>query len=766
MVLENFIVDAPIVWDRVGKKIFENPHVKQGRKMRVQITNAGMVEDLSGYTLALGWKHTVSGVDGLDVFEDSSEANVGIFEMAYTENLMTNLGNLKASLVLTSVEDMVVAESNDFYVKVDDSPFGADAEQGVGSFTRLAEILLNEESRIAAEVARVSAEETRVTDFNALVDSEIIAQNVATKLQAKEAEYLPRLVSNEQQLADKAEKTDLEVEKARIDAFTTLAAGSTTGDAELIDGRVGSDGITYANVGGAIRGQVIGLRSDLTDFKADVSILNTSENLLNLADANFKLNNFVAPTTGLDHTSASYNSTGFIKVTPGKKIIKTHGPVRTKGYMRFIAAFDSSLTIMSGSGSSVDTQNFIVPSGVAWVKISYTNRTDFTDPAIFEVEVADESIPAYTAYFEPYYSTKVSTDATLLLENEAADAKAVGDALATINGNIVPYKNPSGRAAATSLDANVAIAIPTFPEMLKTGQSFSYSAKFDSFGVGDTVSIGFMNPAYASYQSWMEISYDRVRWLLSGTTAISNDLHGLTLSDYINVTVEISTYTAQFKVTITTVGGTFTFTQISDSTRFNAIGTLTAKSTIATADVVLSGSCTQFKYHTWLIGDSYFGSGASRIGGRLMGWGHSDGVLLDGLGGLNSQQAYGELQKLLTYGTPKTLVWYLGMNDNATTVASHFPLVEALCDANGIELIFNKIPFVPSRLVENAAVNNYVLASGRRYVDSYAAVGADSSGVWYPGHLDPDGVHPTALGAAALTSRLIADVPEILSLSN
>lgn len=239
MVLENFIVDAPIVWDRVGKKIFENPHVKQGRKMRVQITNAGMVEDLNGYTLALGWKHTVSGIDGLDVFEDSSEANVGIFEMAYTENLMTNLGNLKASLVLTSVEDMVVAESNDFYVKVDTSPFGADAEQGVGSYTRLAEILLNEESRIAAEVARVSAEETRVTDFNALVDSEIIAQNVATKLQAKEAEYLPRLVSNEQQLAEAATKAELDetnvsvnlkADKTYVDTkIATVVSGSPKG---------------------------------------------------------------------------------------------------------------------------------------------------------------------------------------------------------------------------------------------------------------------------------------------------------------------------------------------------------------------------------------------------------------------------------------------------------------------------------------------------------------------------------------------------------
>ena len=193
MVLENFIVDAPIVWDRVGKKIFENPHVKQGRKMRVQITNAGMVEDLSGYTLALGWRHTVRGVDGLDVFEDSSEANVGIFEMTYTENLMTNLGNLKASLVLTSSEDMVIAESNDFYVKVDESPFGADAEQGVGSFTRLAEILLNEEGRIQA--------------FNALVDNEIIGQNVETKLAEKEATFAPRMLSLEQQLADTLNKS-------------------------------------------------------------------------------------------------------------------------------------------------------------------------------------------------------------------------------------------------------------------------------------------------------------------------------------------------------------------------------------------------------------------------------------------------------------------------------------------------------------------------------------------------------------------------------
>lgn len=51
------------------------------------------------------------------------------------------------------------------------------------------------------EASRVQAELTRTETFNALVDSEIIAQNVATELQNVEATYAPRLLSAEQQLA-------------------------------------------------------------------------------------------------------------------------------------------------------------------------------------------------------------------------------------------------------------------------------------------------------------------------------------------------------------------------------------------------------------------------------------------------------------------------------------------------------------------------------------------------------------------------------------
>lgn len=48
---------------------------------------------------------------------------------------------------------------------------------------------------------------------------------------------------------------DVAALSARMDGFSTLTVGSTTGDAELIDARVGANGVTYANAGDAIRAQ-------------------------------------------------------------------------------------------------------------------------------------------------------------------------------------------------------------------------------------------------------------------------------------------------------------------------------------------------------------------------------------------------------------------------------------------------------------------------------------------------------------------------------
>lgn len=67
--------------------------------------------------------------------------------------------------------------------------------------------------------------------------------------------------------------TESTVLSARMDEFTKLKEGSTTGDAELIDGRVSADGKTYDNIGGAIRGQVTDLKSDLSAIKITDSLI-------------------------------------------------------------------------------------------------------------------------------------------------------------------------------------------------------------------------------------------------------------------------------------------------------------------------------------------------------------------------------------------------------------------------------------------------------------------------------------------------------------
>lgn len=52
----------------------------------------------------------------------------------------------------------------------------------------------------------------------------------------------------------------------RMDTFTSLSEGSTTGDAELKDIRVGANGVTYNTAGDAVRGQYSQLKEDLTHY--------------------------------------------------------------------------------------------------------------------------------------------------------------------------------------------------------------------------------------------------------------------------------------------------------------------------------------------------------------------------------------------------------------------------------------------------------------------------------------------------------------------
>ncbi len=60
-------------------------------------------------------------------------------------------------------------------------------------------------------------------------------------------------------------QSEIAVERARINQLSRLEEGSTTGDAELQDIRVGADGKIYENAGEAVRGQVGHVKETLVD---------------------------------------------------------------------------------------------------------------------------------------------------------------------------------------------------------------------------------------------------------------------------------------------------------------------------------------------------------------------------------------------------------------------------------------------------------------------------------------------------------------------
>lgn len=92
----------------------------------------------------------------------------------------------------------------------------------------------------------------------------IIDENIQLQLNNKIDENMKTVISSMNTIDaelnnienKKAEKTEVEILKSRVNSLSSIKEGSTTGDAELIDGRNTFFGTTDANIGEAIRKQM------------------------------------------------------------------------------------------------------------------------------------------------------------------------------------------------------------------------------------------------------------------------------------------------------------------------------------------------------------------------------------------------------------------------------------------------------------------------------------------------------------------------------
>lgn len=126
----------------------------------------------------------------------------------------------------------------------------------------------------SAQVVLATEQVTLATEKATLATAKANAA-AASEANAAASEAAVNGVSTQLTTRMSAIETEQSVQSARMDTFTSLPEGSTSGNAELADIRVGADGTTYDTAGNAVRGQISELKSDLVDIE-DVTGIDTS----------------------------------------------------------------------------------------------------------------------------------------------------------------------------------------------------------------------------------------------------------------------------------------------------------------------------------------------------------------------------------------------------------------------------------------------------------------------------------------------------------
>ena len=242
---------------------------------------------------------------------------------------------------------------------------------------------------------------------------------IINKLLCNDAYLLKKALSNEENVA-----TAL----GRIDNLTKLPAGSTTGDAELSDIRVGADGKTYETAGDAVREQIKNTKQAAEDatasLKEDINNI-SSPNLFNPADA--KENTAINQDDGREEPSfVGWIATGYIPVSKGDVLYFSSNneptPYSTGTF------YDAQKKFISGFGNPNNNNNITVTSD------GYARFSFATAPVNLQIEKGSR-----TTYI-PYGEVKIKAEVDKVKEDignikaEVSEVKAeVSEAKAEVS---------------------------------------------------------------------------------------------------------------------------------------------------------------------------------------------------------------------------------------------------------------------------------------------------------------------------------------------
>lgn len=215
-------------------------------------------------------------------------------------------------------------------------------------------VLATEQGTLATEKATVATEKAAAaaeSETNAAA-SEAAVNGVSTQLTTRMS----------------AIETEQTAQDARMDTFVALQQGSTTGDAELTDIRVGANGTTYASAGSAVRGQISELKSDLVDVKSVTTInKHIGTETKNITDIVTVTDNKYMSLTGIIQDNTTLSMTNKIDVVEGD-ILFSEGGAENPSF-RFVTAFNGDTAVAEKGAEFIQT--YTVPEGIDGVVITF-----------------------------------------------------------------------------------------------------------------------------------------------------------------------------------------------------------------------------------------------------------------------------------------------------------------------------------------------------------------------------------------------------------
>ncbi len=359
----------PIRIDTINTRVYADIIAKEGdangRGLLLTLTENGLMKDTTGIALNLKWEHTSVGNQGLDNF-DAVDLSKGLYKITYPTEML-NRGKIRAFIQI--VDSGKLAGTRNIEITVD---------RGVGDDIAIASS--DSFSALASALIEVQSWNDRIDD---------VEQDFIDRANNLDATYPTRLVSVEQQLADRAD------ELALLSLSNQLA--QTVEDVELAHSKIKRNNEntfgTFENAAvesiiandASGRAEVLGIRLEDDHMLA----IYTNRDSV----ASYRSNRTRKPTYNIDNVKYTVNSVtvpdgiDLSKIKNGMIIDTKHNPK----FSGFIVGVEGKKILINNWYKVGNTSKGQVPSGTTGILVD-PMTTPWVDNANLYLDAEDDSL--------------------------------------------------------------------------------------------------------------------------------------------------------------------------------------------------------------------------------------------------------------------------------------------------------------------------------------------------------------------------------------